>query len=44
MSLDIENLTEELKEKIEELEDRVSLLEDPMRDVPERNFIKDRIF
>lgn len=43
MSLDIENLIEELKEKIEELEDRVSLLEDPMRDIPERNFIKDRI-
>lgn len=44
MNLDIENLIEELKERIEGLEERVSLLEDPMRDVPAENYLRERIF
>lgn len=43
MSSDIEKLVKDLIKNVKELEDRVSLLEDPMRDIPENNFIRERI-
>lgn len=43
MSSDIEKIIKDLIKKVMELEDRVSLLEDPMMDIPENNFIIEKI-